>query len=95
MGRTRFKALALEHIVQRSFTIPSPEEVESMKTNFLSVSYLMSETFSLSLVRAASQSPSKQEAMNRQHIDEAQILHIVNPDGTSKDGWWPQVRNMN
>jgi hypothetical protein len=69
---------------------PSLEEVESMKTNF--------ETNPDTLrvfVEASSRIEAKQEAMNRQHIDEAQILHIVNPDGTSKDGWWPPVRNMN
>ncbi|MGY0183718.1 hypothetical protein [Lactococcus petauri] len=46
-------------------------------------------------VEASSRMEAKQEAMNRQHIDEVQILHIVNPDGTSKDGWWPPLRNVN
>ncbi|WP_270323781.1 hypothetical protein [Lactococcus petauri] len=69
---------------------PSPEEAEGMKANF--------ETHPNTLrvfVEASSRMEAKQEAMNRQHIDEVQILHIVNPDGTSKDGWWPPLRNVN
>ncbi len=68
---------------------PSPEEAEGMKANF--------ETHPNTLrvfVEASSRMEAKQEAMNRQHIDEVQILHIVNPDGTSKDGWWPPTHNL-
>lgn len=69
---------------------PSLEEVEGMKVDF--------ETNPATLrvfVEASSRMEAKQEAMNRQRIDDGQILHIVNPDGTSKDGWWPPVPNMN
>ncbi|SJZ72581.1 hypothetical protein SAMN02745116_01271 [Pilibacter termitis] len=69
---------------------PSTKVADSMRADWKT-----NKETKLVFVKARGRVEAKEVAMNQQKIDEAQILHVVNPDGTDNDGWVPPIYRYN
>ncbi|GFH41977.1 hypothetical protein Hs30E_05280 [Lactococcus hodotermopsidis] len=65
---------------------PSTKEAPTMKENWQT-----NPDTKLTFVEATSRVAAREATMNKEKIDDSQILAVVNPDGTTTDGWMAPV----